>query len=109
MNATAHDGGRDLAAEFDLVTARAGLPVPAEWRAGAVASYAELMAFADLLRSPGRPAGSEPAAVYRIEECDAEAPGADGDRAGGAGAPDRTGVDDGTPVPDGTGVEGGRR
>ena len=59
------DGG-GLAAEFDLVMARAGLPVPADWRAGAVASYAELMALTSLLRPADRPVGSEPSAVYRM-------------------------------------------
>lgn len=63
--------GRDeraLDAEFDLVMARAGVRVPAEWRAGAVASYAELMLLADLLRPADRPVGSEPSAVYRMRE-----------------------------------------
>ncbi|MFE5867732.1 hypothetical protein ACFQ6V_03640 [Streptomyces roseifaciens] len=55
-----------LAAEFDRVAQHARLTVPAEWRAGTVASYAELRAFTDLLRAPGRPAGHEPSAVYRI-------------------------------------------
>jgi len=59
---------RSLDAEFDLVMARAGVRVPDEWRAGAVASYAELMAFADLLRPADRPVGSEPSAVYRMRE-----------------------------------------
>lgn len=59
---------RALDAEFDLVMARAGLRVPAEWRAGAVASYAELMALAALLRPADRPVGSEPSAVYRMRE-----------------------------------------
>ncbi|MFH8337112.1 hypothetical protein [Streptomyces sp. AM6-12] len=52
--------------EFLQVARRAGLTVPAEWLAGAAASYAELMVFADLLRDPGRPAGHEPSAVYRL-------------------------------------------
>ncbi|GAA3229536.1 hypothetical protein MTQ10_09135 [Streptomyces sp. XM83C] len=103
MSAAAHGDDRARAAEFDLVAARAGLPVPAEWRAGAVASYAELMAFAALLRTPDRPPGSEPAAVYRVEahteyeeydaevreaeEHDPEPPGIEG---GGTGGHDRT-------------------
>ncbi|MFC5215339.1 hypothetical protein [Streptomyces coerulescens] len=60
--------GPGLDAEFDLVMARAGLPVPADWRAGAVASYAELMALTALLRPADRPVGSEPSAVYRMRE-----------------------------------------
>jgi hypothetical protein len=63
--------GRDeraLAAEFDLVMGRAGVPVPAEWRAGAIASYAELTALTGLLRSADRPVGAEPSAVYRMPE-----------------------------------------
>ncbi|MEU3824013.1 hypothetical protein GT045_22380 [Streptomyces sp. SID486] len=61
--------GRDEhspAEEFDRVARRAGLTVPAEWRAGTVAAYTELMAFTELLREPGRPVGNEPSAVYRI-------------------------------------------
>ncbi|KUL39707.1 hypothetical protein [Streptomyces regalis] len=64
--------GRDHAAEFDRVMARAGLPVPAEWRAGTVASYAELMALTPLLRMADRPVGSEPSAVYRMRAGDDE-------------------------------------
>ncbi|WP_320777278.1 hypothetical protein [Streptomyces sp. CRN 30] len=52
--------------EFELVARRAGLTVPEEWRAGTVASYAELMALTALLRTPGRPVEQEPSSVYRI-------------------------------------------
>ncbi|MEU1513130.1 hypothetical protein ABZ490_13340 [Streptomyces sp. NPDC005811] len=55
-----------LAAEFDLMMARAGVPVPTGWRAGAIASYAELSALIGLLRSADRPVSSEPSAVYRM-------------------------------------------
>lgn len=61
-----------LAAEFDLVMARARVPVPAEWRAGAIASYAELIALTGLLRSADRPVSSEPSAVYRMPEGSAD-------------------------------------
>ena len=53
-------------AEFELVAQRARLTVPVEWRAGAVAAYAELMALTDLLRTPGRPPEQESSAVYRV-------------------------------------------
>ncbi|WP_328315966.1 hypothetical protein [Streptomyces sp. NBC_00388] len=52
--------------DFDLVMSRAGLSVPPEFRAGTAASYAELMAMAELLRSADRPVGHEPSGVYRM-------------------------------------------
>ncbi|MEV5873796.1 hypothetical protein AB0L75_06085 [Streptomyces sp. NPDC052101] len=60
--------GRDerAAAGFETAARRARLTVPADWRAGAVAAYAELMALTDQLRDPTRPPGHEPSAVYRI-------------------------------------------
>ena len=58
------DDGDSLEQDFDVLVARAGLVVPAEWRAGTLAGYAELRAMAELLHAP-RPAEAEPANVYR--------------------------------------------
>lgn len=51
--------------EFDMLMARNGLEVPPGLRAGVLAGYGELRELAELLRTP-RPAGHEPAAVYRV-------------------------------------------
>ncbi|MDQ3936811.1 MAG: DUF4089 domain-containing protein [Actinomycetota bacterium] len=50
-----------LEREFDALTR--GIDVPPEWRAGAIAGYAELRAMTELLRGPREPE-SEPATIF---------------------------------------------
>lgn len=52
-----------LEREFDALAR--GIEVPAEWKAGAVAGYAELKAMTELLRGPREPE-AEPANVFSL-------------------------------------------
>ncbi len=54
-----------LAAEFDILMARAGLALPPGRREQVLVAYAELRDQADLLRGP-RTAAAEPANVFRL-------------------------------------------
>jgi hypothetical protein len=54
-----------LAAEFDCLLARAGITLPADRHAAALALYPDLREQIDLLHAV-RPAGSEPSNVYRL-------------------------------------------
>ncbi len=54
-----------LAAEFDTFLARAGISIPADRRAAALASYPDFREQIDLLHAK-RPATAEPSNVYRI-------------------------------------------
>jgi hypothetical protein len=58
-------GKRDIEHEFDVLMAKAGAEVPADWRAGALAGYREILASTDLLRQK-RTAASEPANIYSL-------------------------------------------
>jgi hypothetical protein len=56
-----------LEAEFDMVTAKAGMPVPADRKAGVLAAYVEQKRLSELLRKARSPF-EEPANVYNINE-----------------------------------------
>ena len=55
----------DLAAEFDMLMARAGLDVPADQRESLLAGYAGLREQVELLRGTLTPA-AEPSNVFRL-------------------------------------------
>ena len=55
----------ELAAEFNMLMARAGLAVPADQLEGLLAGYAGLLEQAAMLRS-ARTAAAEPANVFRL-------------------------------------------
>jgi hypothetical protein len=55
-----------LEREFDIVMQKAGLTVPAKWRAGTLASYRDMQRMAAVLRQP-RTAASEPSNIYSLK------------------------------------------
>ncbi|MFI7537278.1 hypothetical protein [Streptosporangium sp. NPDC049376] len=59
------DGEGGLEAEFELLMARHGITVPAEWRPGTYAGFVSLREQAATLHGVRDPHG-EPAMVYRI-------------------------------------------
>jgi hypothetical protein len=54
-----------LEREFDAVTRAIGLEVPAEWRNGMIATYADTKKMTALLRQP-RSAAAEPSNTYSL-------------------------------------------
>jgi hypothetical protein len=55
----------ELEAEFDCLTARAGVTVPADRRADSLAAFADLRSQLPLLHAR-RPHTSEPASMFRL-------------------------------------------
>jgi hypothetical protein len=62
----AEPGSQNLATEFDVLTARAGLTIPPDRRAELLTAFADLRAEIARLHAP-LPPTLEPAAVYRPE------------------------------------------
>lgn len=65
MGRSADAGQRDPGRDFDRAMQLAGMPVPDDLRAGALAVHLELSRMAGLLRQP-RAAESEPAHVFQL-------------------------------------------
>lgn len=59
------EDSQSLEHQFDAMTARCGITVPADRRQGALAVHQELSSMATLLREP-RDAAVEPATVFNI-------------------------------------------